>query len=181
MSLLFDRSIPVILIHEGGFSNDKHDTGKATNFGISLRFLEGLKDTDGDGFLDGDINKDGIVNELDAKNLTKDIAIKLYEQYFWNGYYDKIAEPLLSLHLFDMSVNASPKTSTKLIQRLVKVTDDGVFGKDTLLAINKNTKYLVDMYMDSRNNYYKDIVKKNSNYTRFLKGWLNRVKDTNFL
>jgi lysozyme family protein len=181
MSLLFDRCIPVVLIHEGGFTDDKHDSGGATKYGISLRFLKGLKDVDGDGFLDGDINKDGIVNALDAQELTKDQAILLYHQYFWDEWYDQIACPQLVLHIFDMAVNASPRRAHILIQDIVGVKKDGIMGSNTIRAINNNVVFIAELYADARKKYYNSIVKKNPALSKFINGWLNRVKTTYFL
>ena len=55
----FEEAIKVILKHEGGYSNDKDDPGGATDYGISLRFLQDH---------DIDLNGDGKVNEMDIKS-----------------------------------------------------------------------------------------------------------------
>jgi len=52
----FEDALPTVLRHEGLYSEDPADPGGATNYGISLRFLRQLGDTDGDGFAEGDLD-----------------------------------------------------------------------------------------------------------------------------
>ena len=39
---LFDKCLKIVLIHEGGYSDDPDDPGGTTNYGISLRFLKSV-------------------------------------------------------------------------------------------------------------------------------------------
>ena len=97
--------------HEGGYVNDKDDSGGATNWGISLRFVkaEGIElDIDGD----GDIDKD------DMKALSEVKAKDIYHKYFWlRNKYDEVSNPEIASKLFDMSVNMGARQAHKLAQR----------------------------------------------------------------
>lgn len=177
----FDICIPVILRHEGGYANYKNDPGGATNFGISLRFLKGLKDVDDDGFLHADINHDGKVDIEDIIAMTKEVACDFYEHYFWNKYYDSIENNGLVLHIFDHAVNAGPKIAHKLIQRIVGVTDDGIIGNKTLNAIEGSKgKDLTTLYSMARIEFYQKLVINNPDVNKFLNGWISRVYSTKF-
>ncbi len=176
---LFDKCIEVILRNEGGYVNDIHDRGGATNYGISLLFLKGLKgkDFNGDGFSDGDINKDGKIDILDSKQLTKNKAVSLYKRYFWNNKYNDLDEEDLALHLFDMGVNAGTYRAVKILQRIIDVRPDGIFGNKTLSAAN-DVIGCSELYRIARKDYYKMLVSQNPEYEKFIKGWLNRVDKT---
>ena len=78
----FVLAIPTVFEHEGFFSNDPNDRGGPTQYGISLPLLEDLPDADGGGFLDGDINHDGIVNIDDIRALDIPAAQQLYQEIF---------------------------------------------------------------------------------------------------
>ena len=78
----FDKAIEVTLAHEGGFTDDPVDTGGATNWGVSLRFLKDAGDLDGDGVLDGDLDGDGDVDYDDIKKMARAEAIRIYKLHF---------------------------------------------------------------------------------------------------
>jgi lysozyme family protein len=71
---VFETAIDVVLRHEGGFVNNVHDSGGATNFGISLRFL---RDYPGDGDFDGD----GDVDIDDIRKMTLTDAKRVYRKH----------------------------------------------------------------------------------------------------
>lgn len=167
----FEKCISVVLLNEGGYIDHPADPGGATNFGISFKFLSAV---------DEDINSDGIVDIGDIKSMTISDAKRLYKKYFWNKYYDALNNPLLSLHIFDMGVNAGKRTSIKLIQRIVEVEDDGIIGTNTVKAINNYIGDIVDEYKIARIHYYRSLVEKNSKLGVFLNGWINRVNHTKF-
>lgn len=178
-SLLFDRCIPVILEHEGGFVNNIHDAGGATKYGISLRFLKGIKEVDSDGFLYADIDHDGDVDVDDIKKMNVSQAKEFYYKYFWNKIFDTICCANLALHLFDMGVNAGTSRATKLIQRIVGTKEDGLLGATTIGMINKmDCNTVTNSYMLARKNFYKSLVVANPKQDVFLKGWLARIDNT---
>jgi len=152
------KCIDVILKNEGGYINHPHDTGEETNFGISKKSYP----------------------DLDIKNLTKNHAIEIYHEDYWNkmnllGIHNED----LILHLFDMGVNAGIKTAIKMVQRLINVTADGIVGPQTIKAIN-NFPSIVDTYKQERKKYYFTIARRNPNLEVFLAGWLNRIDNTKF-
>lgn len=77
----FDLAIQTVLSHEGSFVADPYDIGGATNYGISLRWLQSVGDIDKDSFLEGDLNKDGTVDIKDIKKIDQKQAIEFYRKY----------------------------------------------------------------------------------------------------
>ena len=93
---------------------------------------------------------------------------------------DDIQNAELKLHIFDMGINASPRTAIRLIQRIVGVSRDGMIGKETTDSINKIDveENLLFLYKGARRGYYRYISWRNPKLKVFLKGWLNRVNHT---
>lgn len=150
----FEKFIPIILKHEGGYVNDPNDKGGETKYGISKRAYP----------------------NLDIKNLTVDDAKKIYLKNYYNKLScDLFADELLALHLFDMGVNTGVSRAAKRLQIIIGVHPDGIIGKQTIQEAN-NQSGLSEKYINSRIDYYTQIgVGSNK---KFLNGWLTRVKTT---
>jgi lysozyme family protein len=178
----FDKIIPLVLVHEGGWVNNPNDPGGATNRGISLRFLAGTHDTE-----IGDIDKDGDIDANDIKNLSEEDAIKIYKKYFWDEYdLDRYEENInLQYAMFDMIVNAGPGTGLRLLQKVINrynnnnIAVDGRIGPGTLAAYNaiQDKSYMDDEYLLERLQFYHDLAEKKPKLKEFLRGWANRVNN----
>jgi len=177
----FKQAIPTIFLHEGRYVDSKSDPGGATNFGISLRFLMSIGDLDKDGWPDGDINHDGIINAEDIKMLTKDRAANMYRMYFWDkNRYDLIHDQKVATKVFDLAVNMGSYAAHKIAQRAVRsavgiqLLEDGAFGKKTLMAIEMAKPEIMMVALKSEAaGYYRSIKYKGA--TDYIKGWLNRA------
>jgi lysozyme family protein len=118
---------------------------------------------------------------LDIKNLTKEAAIDIYYKDFWLPMnLTKILENELVLQVFDMGVTSGIRTSIRILQRLVGVTDDGFIGNITLRAIREYNGDVVADFIKRRKLFYIVLVQKHPEKRRFLKGWLNRIDNTKF-
>ncbi len=180
----FDSCINYVLGHEGGLTEDKNDPGGITNFGISLRFLREV-DTD-------TLKRAGIFDEVTSKtiiDLTLDQAKSLYFSEFWNkGPFDKIQNGILAKYILDMCVNMGNAEAVKLVQRAccaaqkIKdyVKDDGVFGSETLSAVNRASFMLMPALIATRAAYYRQLVAMNPKLSVFFNGWLERVFDISY-
>ena len=155
----FDKFIPVILQHEGGYVNDPDDFGGETNMGITKRRYP----------------------DLNIKSLTVNQAKQIYYDDFYrplNLYY--IKNDLLALHVFDMAVNAGEKNAVTLLQVLLfGCGNDGVIGPVTSQAVYyaDSTTDLVEAYKAKRIEYYYKVSQRRNN-KKFLAGWVNRVYKT---
>lgn len=181
----FDKAFQIVLGFEGGYSNDPHDSGGETNFGITASTLESAK-------------KNGWV----PKNITiKNISLSHAKTIYKNGYWDVIKadcmpEPL-DLIMFDAAVNHGPANADKLLQKALNSTMantdlavDGIIGPIALRAVrdiqelgstpglkgNSTIRYLCLNVLLNRVELYTSIVANNKSQEKFFKGWItNRV------
>jgi len=159
------------LMNEGLLSNDPDDAGGATIFGISKVFWR--KDYK-------------IVKALwDAGKYMEalEYAVDFYYRNFYTTYLERI--PIdTAYRTFDFGINAGLKKSVKFLQRTVnqinkieksygaKIYVDGVFGMQTVNAINKvPSSLLLYNYKKRLEEYYRTRKK----FWKFGKGWLKRL------
>lgn len=149
-----DKFIPKILFAEGGskYTNDPNDSGGETKYGISKKAFP----------------------NLDIKNLTEEQAIIIYKKmYFDPCKIDLIKDELLALHVFDFSVTSGTHRAIEILQSVIGVLADGIFGNQTLSKVNSGN--YVEAYKNARINYYTNIaIGKNA---KFKKGWINRINN----
>jgi lysozyme family protein len=159
----FDFALQFVLKAEGGYSNHPNDRGGQTNYGITQSTLNDAKKL---GIIDNTINS--------VKDLTLDDAQKIYKEMYWDKINGNALPTDLSIALFDTAVNMGDKTSVKMLQGILGVTQDGIIGPQTLAAIQNYNGNLVDDFLNAREARYETIAKQPSQGV-FLKGWLNRV------
>lgn len=157
---------------EGEDSDDANDPGGATRYGISLRYLKGK------GLL-GDIDGDGDIDAHDVWALDRQQAASFYRKDFWNKCKcDQLPFPL-AIIIFDQAVNTGSGTTAKMLQRHVGVKADGVIGPNTIARVTDkfrvNPTWFIASYFGKRSRYYHDITIKNSDLSKFLNGWFNRL------
>lgn len=139
------RIVDAIIEREGGskVTNHPSDPGGLTKFGISQRAYP----------------------DLDIRSLTREKAVAIYLRDYLHKY--KLHEMTNARNaeiLCDWLVNG---TSVKRIQRALKVTEDGVIGRETLNAANAADPH--DLLI-ARLNYYASITGH-----PFIKGWIHRL------
>lgn len=175
----FEKSIPVILKHEGGYVNHPNDPGSATNFGVSLRFLK-------DHLEDGDFDKDGDVDAEDIKNMTIRDAMNIYHKHWWAKYkYGNINDQTIATKVLDFSVNMGAKRAHILLQQALnkafglKLTVDGVIGPATFSVINgieeDDEQRLLTAYCDEAWGFYQRLIANKPSLAVFKRGWYNRA------
>lgn len=156
---------------EGGFVDNPSDPGGATNFGISTRFLQGIGDN------------------RNVRNLTREDAIELYRRYFWDKVRgDELLDDDLAICLFDSAVNQGPQVAVKFLQECLNryqsagdLGEDGVMGDASLAAANRlapdssKGDELELRYILWRLNHYAELANKSEKYRVFIRGWLNRM------
>ena len=164
---------PKILRYEGGFVNDPHDKGGATNMGVTLatwRMVGYDKDDDGD--IDAD----------DIKLLSKEDAVKVLKLNYWNRWKaDQITNQSIAEILVDW-VWGSGKWGIVIPQRILKVVDDGIVGMGTLFAVNNvNQRGLHASIFQSRKVFIEELVKNHPDQLKFFNGWMNRLNNFKFI
>jgi lysozyme family protein len=178
----FDDAILITLKHEGGFVNDPVDPGGATNWGMSIRYLKGRGDLDGDGRLDGDIDGDGDIDVNDVRKMTMEQAIDLYYTGFWLKYgYDAIDDFDIAAKIFDMTVNMGSIQAGKLTQRALNrlgqnLVVDGKLGAKSFAAINyEDPEMLLAELRQQQANFYLNLIRRNPSFAKYKRGWLRRA------
>ena len=172
-----------IVAREGGYVNDPDDPGGATNFGVTIHTMRRL------GL---DLDRDGQVSEQDVRLLSREQAVGIFVDHYFNR--PRIAELPEPLHatVFDMYVNAGAN-AVRILQRLlqdmrISVTADGVIGPQTIAATQQGfaaaPDHFVDAYGIARRNYYyalADARPASRKYARRLDGgkggWITRAEE----
>ena len=178
----FDKSIGIILKHEGGWVNNPNDPGGATNYGISLRFLSDHPEL-------GDFDHDGDVDAEDIKSMTVEDATAIYKELWWDKFkYGNIVDQTIATKVFDLSVNMGAKRAHILLQRGLnaafglKLSEDGIIGPATMGVINQvidgsGEQQLLDAYCNAAWDFYQRLIRQNAKLAVFAKGWKNRAFD----
>jgi len=145
----FTKAVEFVLKHEGYYSNDPKDPGGETKFGISKRAYP----------------------NLDIKNLTRDEAIAIYYRDYWEPLPKQLPQSVHSA-LFDCAVNTGITRAIKLLQGALKVKTDGIWGKNSNLALSKlSENEILLAFSTERIMFYAALP----TFARFGKGWVNRV------
>ncbi len=169
----FENFAGKLLRLEGGYVNHRLDKGGPTKFGVILSvWKEHGYDKDGDDDIDAeDIKK---LNESDASYIAKKI--------FWDYFMaDFILNESVAEFIVDWGYNSGRKTVAKIVQRLVKVAQDGIVGNQTLTAINcVDQEMLFNALKIERKVFLNNIVKRKPDQVVFYDGWMNRVNSFHF-
>lgn len=165
----FEKAIPLILKHEGGYVWNKADPGGETHYGITDRL---------DGKVDGMVDLDGdSIGDVSVKGLTVHSAKIVYKRRFWDVMKgDEFKDQQVANLVFDGFVNMGTN-GIKLLQRALYLDDDGKVGHKTLNAVNgSDPRFVFNKVKELREKFYVDLATRKPDMKVFLKGWLNRVR-----
>lgn len=157
----FARALPRVLAHEGGYVNDPHDPGGATNRGITFRVYDAYRTRKG-------------LPTRDVREIRPGEVSEIYRLQYWDVVKGDELPPGLDYVLFDGAVNSGPAQSVKWLQRaLGNVVVDGQLGQATLAAVMAHGRPadLVDAVCDRRLGFLRAL----KTWPRFGKGWTARV------
>jgi lysozyme family protein len=164
----WDKSCEMVLVHEGGFTNDQRDSGNHLPDGRQGSTMLGCTQANWEAYVGHKVTQD------DMKKLTKEDVKPLYKKNYWDAVHGDDLPSGLDYAAFDFAINAGPGASRKLIQRALGVTADGAFGPMTMAAIQKaDAKDLMHKFSEAKTNFYKSL----SNFNVYGTGWLRRVAD----
>ncbi|HHF4945610.1 TPA: glycoside hydrolase family 108 protein [Haemophilus influenzae] len=154
MSLTFQQIFDRLIGHEGDYVNDPRDPGGETNWGVTKRTAQA----------------NGYTGNM--KTMTRQQAYEIYYRAFWLRYNCEQMPDAVAYQFFDAAVNHGFGNASRMLQRAVGVLDDGIIGKYSLEAINRNPiSDTLMMLNGERLNFYIRL----KNFDRYGKGWVNRV------
>ena len=157
----FDKSLELVLQHEGGYVHHALDPGGRTNLGVTQRVWEDYVGHP--------------VDEAEMRSLTKELVAPLYRKEYWDAVHgDKL--PCGADYLaFDFAVNAGAFRCVKTIQRALNITADGIIGPVTIKAIqDTNAEDFINSFSKAKESFYRSLT----TFPTFGKGWFNRVAES---
>ena len=129
-----DLAIDFVLEWEGGYVED---TGGPTKFGISQKAHP----------------------DIDVVNLSREEAIKIYIEHYWEPLgCDDLPYPLDIVH-FDTGVNLGHRRAMVILSEVRKMPDVEIAWREYLLRRLQRYSFLA----------------RQDKYKKYLRGWLNRV------
>lgn len=152
-----------IIRREGSsYTNDPHDRGGPTKFGITQATLSW--------------HRGYPVTPDDVKNLTLEEAKAIYRKRYISGPgFDKLPDGVLQSNLVDFGVMSGPHLATVHLQEILSVPADGVLGPQTLGALQQADLHQVNKQLVTRRCLMAArLCKKDPSQLRFLTGWLQR-------
>lgn len=156
----FDRVMPDVFTHEGGYVDHPKDPGGATNHGITHKTLAAWRGKP--------------VTKADVRNLSRAEAALIYRAQYWRPIRGDELPAGLDYALFDFAINSGPARAVKTLQRIVGVPADGIMGAITLDAVSKRSPAdLINALCDARLAFLKGL----KGWPTFGKGWGRRVAE----
>lgn len=156
----FDRLIPVVLKHEGGYVNDPVDPGGETKYGISKRSYP----------------------YLDIKELAVEDAKDIYYRDWWKPLRcGEIQDDGIAIKLLDTAVNIGRRRGVMILQSALRnvgegVSVDGIIGPQTIAASNRADAADVLRHMQRlQAEHYLNLIENNPKLAKYKRGWLNRA------
>ena len=157
----FDKCLHMLLEHEGGYVNNKHDKGGMTNLGVTKRVYDEW------------IGRESTEQEM--RDLTPDDVAPIYKKNYWDRVKGDYVPSGVDWCLYDWAVNSGSGRPAKAVQRAVGATPDGVIGKQTVgLIMEKDPKFIIDYVYTVRQAFYEGL----DDYKHFGRGWSRRNTET---
>ena len=150
----FDDAFTKLLGHEGGYSDNKDDTGGKTMWGMTETAARA----------------NGYTGEM--RDFPVETAKAIYKKSYWAPCRcDELPDPI-AFDVFDTAVNSGCSQSIKFLQRAVNTGDDGIIGPATLKAVSSIPTYIVSARFNGQR---LDFMTNLKVWSVFGKGWARRI------
>jgi lysozyme family protein len=156
----FEKSLELVLAHEGGYVHHALDPGGRTNLGVTQRVWEDYVGHP--------------VDEAEMRSLSREMVAPLYKKIYWDAVCGDVLPAGVDYLLFDFAINAGTSRAVKTAQKSLGVTPDGALGPLTTEAIlTANAKDFIHKFSMAKESFYRSLT----TFPTFGKGWLNRVAE----
>ena len=142
------------------YSNDPHDPGGRTQCGITATELNHWRISHGEPL-------------IGVRNLSRTEGYAIYKTDYWEPHCDYL-EPGLDLCYFDTAVNQGPTAANRILQLVLGVGMDGIWGPTTQAAATDTSLYIpaaILAFTAARKTAYRSY----HNFQIFGNGWINRA------
>jgi lysozyme family protein len=191
---VFDEAVEHTFGREGGFTGPDglpNDRGGPTNMGVTLATLRAALrlDTDGDGFADGDFDRDGDIDWRDVELLPREVAKEqIYLPRYWDGpRLFRIPTRRVAIKAFDLGVHAGPRAAIAVLQRAINeaspagaplIRIDGRLGEvETVPALRRcGEELLLLAFAAEQSAFYLAIIDADPTQGGFRTNWLRRAR-----
>jgi len=162
MNIEFVKAFGRVVGHEGNFQKHPGDRGNWTGGAVRKGILKGTKF--------------GIsamtYPDLDIYTLTLEQAKAIYYRDWWLKLEMDLFQPALSYQMFDAAINHGMHNATKMLQRAIGVSDDGIIGPITKKALDRMTLDDILMCFLSERLEFMTYV---GTWNEYGKGWARRI------
>lgn len=164
---MFLEAYEVVAVLEGGYSDNIHDSGGKTMYGVTERVARAW-------------GYQGLMRDL-----PKPVAMEIFKEEYWRKIrLDELEDDMLANFMLDASVNHGQSRSVRLAQRAyntlseTQIKEDGIIGTNTLKALNDypDKFKLRFWFLNVRAKFFYDILNNNPSQKEFKNGWTNRLK-----
>ncbi len=172
--MTLDQVLAAVMAREGGYVNNPADRGGPTKYGVTQAALAHWRGRP--------------VTAAQVRALTRKEARAIYlRKYLIEPGYRQIGNPTLQALVLDCAVHHGPRQATRLLQRALRVRDDGIIGPVTLAALARLDSRRVGIrLLCERVRLFGRIITHDlsdadrdgiPDHTEFAAGWLDRVAD----
>jgi lysozyme family protein len=158
----YEASLRKVLVHEGGYSNDRNDPGGQTMWGITHWDYDAYRRING-------------LQPQDVRRMAVAERDAIYKKKYWTGSRCDELPSGVDYAVFDGAVNSGVAQSVKWMQRaLGNVAVDGHVGDHTLLAANDaDPGNLIRSICVQRRKFLQAL----RTFPTFGRGWMRRVNE----
>jgi lysozyme family protein len=154
----FQDALRLVLMSEGGFSNNPKDPGGATNKGVTLATFRAF------------VKANGTVDDLKA--ITPAQIETVYRKQYWNAVMGDDLPAGIDYAVFDFAVNSGPSRAARYLQQVVGAEADGHIGGHTLEAVRAMKQVdIINKLCDARLAFLRGL----DTWPTFGGGWTSRV------
>lgn len=162
----FDRALKLVFEEEGGYVDHPDDPGGPTNLGVTQATLTVARRRHPDLRLPERVG-----------SLTRAQAREIYLRDYWRPSHCEDMPAPVALVVFDMAINHGTGAAIRILQRSLRVKDDGAFGPKSRAALDDAmlNGLLIEMAAQ-RQVFYAALP----TFATFGLGWARRMQRINW-